>query len=205
MTTDHEKFYTLRDSLESDTKTSKLTEILEKSLYYYCSGKDATPISVFGTDIEMYVYSDSFVYMDQDFDHAKDTLYKRINKLGFSLETTESVQPKGNLGECVHAELTLWKNERRKYFTLLYTQSDSVKCFERLYITKDHNIIQPKAFCNYRYELPRRGILEQTEKNSQYILGHCFDPNFSCIGTYPYLGDYTFGSSNIKVNLYEQR
>ena len=188
-------------ALESGTHSPALSQLMRESLYYYCSGKDATPISVFGARIPLYVYSDSFIYMRTDFDGAVTELYGKIKKLGNSLKERHRLRTIGFLRECEQAEITLWSNGTEEAFALLYTKSDAVKCFSELYKNEKDGISTPKCFCNYRYEMHRRGILEQAEKHAQYILGHCFDSSFRPVGEYDYIGDYKFGAAP-KVTLY---
>ena len=40
--------------------------LLEASLFYYCSGKDPTPVVAFGAEYPLYVYVDSLVYQRKD-------------------------------------------------------------------------------------------------------------------------------------------
>lgn len=191
-------------ALESGTVSPALSRLIRDSLYYYCSGKDATPVSVFGAGIPLYVYSDSFVYMRTDFDGAASELYRNIKKMGNTLEYRRQLSSTGFLRQCERAEITLWSTDTQETFALLYTKSDAIKCFSELYVNDNDGITPPKCFCNYRYEMPRRGILEQAEKRAQFILGHCFDSSFRPVGEYDYMGDYKFGSSKTKVTLYER-
>ena len=165
-------------------------------MFYYCSGKDATPIVAFGSEIPLYVYSDSFKYMRLDFNSAVNELYSNIEKACYKRECTRRPPPT----ICKNAELSLWKDEKEQYFILLYTESDAINLYEKIYLKQK---LRPKYFCNSRYEMSNRGILEREERAAEYILGHCHYTEFSCVGEHEYLGDYSFGTKTA-VKLYQR-
>lgn len=178
------------------------TDVLRQSLFYYCSGKDPTPIAAFGAKIPLYVYVDSFIYMKNDFFTEKAELYKRLIRLNFSLSKKIALKLRGRLKAGENAELTIWKTAQGANFALLFVQGDAEETFKSIYRgSKNGNYIKPRYVCNYRYELRDKVILEQLEKRAEYIMGHCFEPNFRCIGEYGYYGDYSFGDT-VKVKLY---
>ena len=194
-----EFFYKLRDTLEDGAHISAVNELLRESLFYYCSGKDPTPIAAFGSDIPLYVYSDLFKYMRINFEEATRALYEKITSLGYYLSKTQSLSTLKITPSITKAELSHWKSNDNKYFILLYTQSDAEQCYKKLYSPEEE--LRPKYFCNYRYEIPHRGVLETEEKLAEYVMGHCHSERFTKIAEYGYLGDYSFGAST-KVPLY---
>lgn len=195
-----EAFTELRAAIENGVFSPALTQFLRESLFYYCSGKDATPVSAFGADVPLYVYSDSFKYMRVDFNGATKALYNQLKKLGHTVEEVRRLPLTGITSVCQNAEISLWKNVNDRRFILLYTQSDAVNLYEKIYFSEN---LLPKYFCNYRYEMSHRGVMEQDEKRAEYILGHCHSEEFECVGEYDYLGDYVF-EKKTKVKLYRR-
>ena len=191
----------LSDMLGYPLLTDGEKDMLGQSLFYYCSGKDPTPIIALGAKIPLYVYVDSLHFDDDAFSSATAELYARLKKHGFLLCEKRNLEPNGRLSECSNADATLWKNASGESFLLLYVQGDAALTYGSIYADEE-NYIQPKYICNYRYELRDRGLLSQVEKRVEYILGHCHDPKYRCIDEYAYYGDY--GEKDVGVKLYRR-
>ena len=157
-------------------------EHLKESLFYYCAGKDPSPIIAFKNNYRLYVYVDKRDYSSE--------LYKRLNNHNFKLIEKREILP--------NTTLSMWKYNENTFY-LIYAQNDASKAFIEIY-----DDVIPKCICNYRYELTNRHILQSTERNTQYILGHCFDENFIVIDEIPYYGDYSFNKET-KIKLYKQK
>ena len=175
-------------------------DVLGQSLFYYCSGKDPTPIITFGAKIPMYVYVDSLEIPKNDFKNTVRELYRRL-KNKFSLAKICNLKCTERLQKTEKAELTLWNTSLGESFVLLYIQGDASKTFESIYREESGNYIVPRYVCNYRYELYDLGILKTVEKRVEYIMGHCFDPKYRCVAEYDYYGDY---DTDCKVKLYHR-
>ncbi len=172
--------------LEKDVLGEDLKNLLEKSLFYYCSGIDVSPISAFRENFPIYVYVDSFLY--KDFEILAKTLKERLSNLNFTLKEEYNLLMKGRLEKAKDARLFVYETSNCEFF-VLFIKADAIEGFESLYAS-GQNYIQPKCVCNYRYELKRRGVLEKLEKRAQFVLGHSFDEKFEVVKKIPYLGDY---------------
>ena len=171
-------------------------DLPEQSLFYYCSGKDPTPIVAFGAEYPLYVYVDSLVYQRKDLDGTVGDLYRSLRKSG--LQMTESLRlPVEDTPEIKGAEVSLWETKEGERFLLLFLQADAEKGFCHLYGGRG-NYALPRCVCNYRYEMPRRGVLEEVEDRVPFVLGHCFNRRYRCVGQYDYLGDYG-GRETVKL------
>ena len=188
--------------LENDVLTDNGKDLLGQSLFYYCSGKDPAPIIAFGAKIPLYVYVDSFVTISNSFEVESKELYGRLKKANYSLAEKRNLKAIGRLKNAKNAELTLWENRDGNYFALLFAQCDANLGYEGIYKEKG-NYIQPKYICNYRYETVNFELLGQVEKRVEYIMGHCFNPKYRCVGEYDYYGDYHF-NSKCKIKLYRR-
>lgn len=157
-------------------------ELLKESLFYYCAGKDPSPIIAFKTNFPLYVYVDKKDYSNE--------LYKRLSNHNFKLIEKQEILP--------NTTLSVWKYNENTFY-LIYAQNDASMAFKKIY----DNII-PKCVCNYRYELSNRSLLQQIEKRADYILGHCFDDKFIVVDEIQYYGDYSF-NKDVKIKLYKQK
>ena len=157
-------------------------EFLKESLFYYCSGKDPSPIIAFKNNYPLYVYVDKKDYSNE--------LSKRLSDHNFKMLEKQEILP--------NTTLSMWKYNKNTFY-LIYAQNDASKAFKKIY-----GDIVPKCICNYRYELSNRSLLQQIEKRVEYILGHCFDENFIIIDEIQYYRDYNF-NKDVKINLYKQK
>ena len=186
-------------SLESGRLSEAEKDLLGQSLFYYCSGNDPSPIVAFGSEIPLYVYVDSFVYIRESFSEKAKELYSRLDKN--KLKKKASVTPKlsGRLKTAYNAELSLWESNDGNAFLLLFVQADAIDGYKSIYGSSEMNYIQPKYVCNYRYELRDRGILDQLEKRVQYILGHCHNSKYRLVGEIQHLD-----RSDEKIGIYQR-
>ncbi len=123
---------------ENGIQNNEERELLGQSLFYYCCGKDPTPIIAFGSDYPLYIYSDIVDYGDGDFEYETKVLYDRLNKAGFKLVDVCKLKKSGCLRNAENAVLTLWISLQNKAFSLLYVQNDAVETFRNIY--SDRNI-----------------------------------------------------------------
>lgn len=190
--------------LENGISNNEERELLAQSLFYYCCGKDPTPIIAFDSDYPLYIYSDIIDYGNGDFDSLTNNLYERLSKVGFVCVDTERIR---HLKPITNIAVTLWKTQGNRYFSLIYIQHDAVKAFQKIYSDGSHNYIQPKCICNYRYEFTDQnyqnnfGFFSSIEKRTEYIFGHCCNEKYKCISEHDYYGDY---EENTKVGLYHR-
>ena len=162
--------------------------LLEASLFYYCSGKDPTPVVAFGAEYPLYVYVDSLVYQRKDPDGTLQELYGRLHKSKFRMSEQLRL-PVEDVPHLKGAEVSLWETKVGERFLLLFLWSDAEKGFRCIY-GDGRSYVLPRCVCNYRYEMPRRGVLEEVEARVPFVLGHCFHRAYRCVGQYDYLGDY---------------
>ena len=168
---------------EKGIKTDYDREILGESLFYYCCGKDPTPIIAFSHTYPLYIYADVVNYGGGDFYEETHLLYERLKGAGFTLLDRRELKINKR------AVLTMWNSPQKSQFFLLYVGTDARQTFQMLY-SDNNNYIQPKCICNYRYEMPDMGILATVEKRAEYILGHCSSKKYQQIAEYDYCGDY---------------
>ena len=182
--------------LENGISNNNERELLAQSFFYYCCGKDPTPIVHFGSDYPLYIYSDTLPGVS--FENEIEMLHKRLHNKGYVLIEKESFTKWKNLE---NVSLSLWATSDNNYFSLIYVQNDAEETFRRIYSDKE-NYIQPRCICNYRYEgsFP---FLQQIEKRAEYVFGYCSnDSKYKSIAEYDYYGDY---ERNTKVKLYRRR
>lgn len=149
----------------------KVDMILKNSLYYYCCGKDPTPIIAFKSNYPLYVYADIIDYGIGDFQEETNELYHRLSS--HSLKRVDTHKLISHTFK--NAELTIWRPIRGKEFGLLYVQGDAKKVFTSIY---DNNgkLNLPKCVCNYLYEIigdsgNTRDYLFEIEQKVEYVLG----------------------------------
>lgn len=193
----------IRMLIESGLPNSKLDFILEKSLYYYCCGKDPTPIISFKSKFPLYVYADIIDYGVGDFQDETGELYRRLLSNSLRRDDVRKLM----LPEFKNAELTIWRTIIGKQFALLYVQGDAKKVFTRLYGNEGRQLL-PKCICNYRYEITdgtskTREYLYEIEKKVEYVMGYHYSDSYRKIRGYPYLGDYTL-EHKVEVDLYQR-
>ncbi len=168
-----------------------LAHLLDRSLFYYCSGKDPTPVLIFGARIPLYVYADHLKACRSTPREEMAVLYRRLEEGGFSRTETRPVATPFKA-----AELTAWQTEDGEVFSLLYLAADATAAYFELY----GEDTLPRCICNYRYEM-NNARLGPIEEKVAYILGHCHTGRHLPIAEYPYRGDYSFGKDT-RITLY---
>ena len=182
-------------------------EILGNSLFYYCCGKDPTPVIAFGSEYPFYVYADLVRYGHGDFDTEVNELLKRLKEKGFKLLKKEKLREIGVGRKIKTILLTKWADKNGTFY-LAYLQGDALVVFDSLYRDdiKGCNSIQPRCICNYRYDCDNpiweRNKLSFLEKRAEYLFGYCYSDKYRCIGEYDYYGDY---GTVTKIPLYRRR
>ncbi|MBP5201407.1 hypothetical protein J6253_01580 [bacterium] len=168
-------------------------EIMSNSLFYYCCGKDPTPIAAFGESLPLYVYVD-FLY-GRDFRTEIDELYHRLSLKGFktvelcAFNANVKDSYSKNMNQGARSELSVWKTRENNTFFLLYVKGDADDTLDALYTDNRQGLILPKCICNLLYEGCHRSI-SQIEKRTEYILGHWNQDKYKKVGEVEYLGDY---------------
>jgi hypothetical protein len=200
-------FDKLKDALEQESFTDDIKELFAQSMYYYCSATDPSPIIAFKASIPLYVYVDSFVYLNMGFWEALENLYGKLEKNGFSTIKAGRVALRG----ADITRLILLKDDEDKEFFLFFIRAEANDTFERLYTFTEfnkyiddfeYNTIVPRYLSNHRYEMTISGELSGVHDKAEYIFGHCNNPKYEKIGEYEYFGDYNDGT---KVELYKKR
>ena len=181
------------DLIEKGIRDNRDREILGNSLFYYCCGKDITPIRAFGHKYPLYIYSDIIDYGLGDFYNETQLLYSRLEKHGFKLLDKREIKADKK------TVLTMWNSPQQESFFLLYAGYDAVSTFKSIY-SDNGNYIQPKCICNYRCEI-NSDYFSAIEKRTEYILGYCFSDKYNRIAEYDYYGDY---EKNTKVTLFHR-
>lgn len=155
-------------------------ELLEYSSFYYCSGGDPTPVIEFGSKYALYIYSDIMLY--DTYSDVLDTITRSLISEEFKLINKNEVKNP----EWENAVLMLWSDPSDRQFCFSLIQYDAVELFKRIY-SDNHNYIQPRCICNFRYEFlgqRKKTFFEPIEKRAEYIYGHCFYDNYKCINEY---------------------
>lgn len=180
--------------LESKNYSLELKNLLKNSLFYYCSGKDVTPISAFKEDYPIFLYADKLRNNSSIFNEEMTVLYQRIKKEKIELKCVHKLKLDENF---INTEISLWQTSNGNFFILLFIQGDALNTYKSIYENECLSIL-PKCISNIKYEMNNSYFL-YIEKQVQYILGHCHDKNFIVVDSYDYKGDYTFIN---KVPLY---
>ena len=171
---------------------------LNNSLFYYCCGRDATPIISFKGQYQIYVYVDNLKQPRQEFEAVIKTLFSRLCNFDFKLVKNERLQGDELFFKCENAQLSKWQAQSGDSFFLLYLQGDATTVYQSLYFNQG---CLPKCICNYRYEMPNRALLQKAESMVEYVFGHCFSCGYQLISQHHYYGDYAF-NQEVKVGLY---
>jgi len=174
----------LKNGIQSDEDR----ELLGRSMFYYCCGKDPTPVIAFGAEYPLYVYVDSLTFGQDGLESEVHELHSRLEQKGFRCYTSEffdsPVNPRGNISQ--------WRDDKNNTFVIVYIKEDAEKAFRKIYNDDDkYNYIQPKCICNIKYECPEFGLLNAVEKRVQYILGHSKSPKYKKTADVDYFGDYS--------------
>ena len=173
--------------LSKNTDNNISRELLSHSLFYYCTGKDPSPIIAFEAQFPLYIYVDLCT--------DPDLLYRRLSDRGFLLRDSGYIEK--------HlCAISVWTGENDRPFGLLYVQGNANDVFLNLYSDKtdgSFNLLLPKAVCNQRYEMPNREytVFPSIEKRAEYIIGYCFNSKYRRVGLIDYFGDY--GDNEIAV------
>ena len=177
-----------------EKNTLQLQEYLKNSLFYYCSGKDITPILALKDRCSVFVYVDKL--SGKDFEEIIQKLFANIQKHNCVLEKKESINIET---EFKNAILSQWKSENCEKLLFLYVKGDAIKVFKSLY-ELNGVVVVPKCICNIKYEMNTSYFLK-IEKNIDFIMGHCYSKNHSEFLEFEYKGDYNI--PNGKVWLYK--
>lgn len=178
------------DSLLYGFQNRRLCEfenLLTKSLFYYCAGKDITPIVNLSDKVKLFIFAD--LMKGKEFNSELQVLYNRIKSANFHMMRVEMF----DLGGKYKAQLSMWENEN-VIFYLLYVLGDANKVYRQIYYGE--NILIPKYICNIKYEMDTSFFLT-IEKEVEYILGHVYSDNFVCDDVFEYKGDYSIKENRV--------
>lgn len=178
-----------------DCKLDEFNNLLGESLYYYCAGKDITPIINLSDKVRLFIYADLMRGRSEEFANELQVLYDRIKTANFNMKRVEEF----SLGGKFKAQLSMWESENNTFY-LLYVLGDATKIYKQIYHSK--NVLVPKFMCNIKYEMDTSFFLK-IEKEVEYILGHLYSGNYACVDVFEYKGDYSLKGN--KVYLYKKK
>lgn len=180
----------LKNGISED---SEWRDVLRRSLFYYCSGCDPTPVLVFEGKWKIYIYSD--IIIQGTFDEEFNKLCNYIAGEGFSLLKKENVNnPKWE--RCI---LSLWTDSKGRDFCLAFIKHDAVDLYKDIYLGIEKTI--PVCITNINYEFydsPNYSSRFFNNIKSLYVLGYCFDSEYECID------EYNYYNTNEKVQLFRK-
>ena len=168
--------------------------LLGKSLFYYCAGKDPSPILALEAEAPLYVYVDLLKSPHTTFACITEELYTRLAAGGLRMVNKQREATVGSLAPAKAAELTVWQTQDGRSFTLLYLEADATEAYRALYGSE----LLPRYVCNYRYEMDASYLI-RIEQRIPYVLGHCHSKDFAPIAEFPYRGDYSFGKETTVI------
>ena len=188
-----EKFINLVKNIQGEGFDVETLIALNDSVYYYCAGKDPTPIFALNDRHSVFVYADIIGYGHGDYFEETEHLYRRLIKKGYTLLYKIPLQSLGGFA-IKNATATLWQNGN-KNFALIYLQGDAGAMFNSLY-----NEVLPKCIVNIRYEFNGRqgqlSRLKNCENEVDFVMGYCFNSEYRIVEEFDYYGDY--GEKRIK-------
>ena len=170
-----------------DASRTNLTKILSESLFYYCSGKDPTPVVALYNEFPLFVYSDLMKHRDL-YSEAK-ALEERLKSHGFLITCHKET-------EILDGAVIYGLSKDGCRLILLFVKGDSWQCYQKIYGEE----VLPKCFANYRYEMNAARFLG-IQRKAQFILGHSHGEEHSEVRKIKYYGDY----GGNEVTLYEMR
>ncbi len=174
--------------------------LMGNSLFYYCSGKDPTPILAFGADFPLYIYVD----IADSFNDDLMELYDRLRSFGYKLGYGESIKVGDRWHNNKNMVLSSWGAPDGRGFRLANICGYAEDAFRRLYSDRN-NFVQPRCICNYRYEFIdsksrfSREFFEGIEKRTEFIFGHCFNDKYNMLSEFAYHGDYGVPAETVKL------
>ena len=187
--------------IENGITNNDERELLANSLFYYCSGKDPSPIIAFGGEYPLYIYADT----DPDYEGMISALYQRLQSHGNTMLAAEELQLKRGRKQMHNISLTQWSALDDGTFCVVFFPYDAYEVFNALYSDDDtlsfFGLIKPKCICNYRYvfldgtQRMAEPFFSRIEKRTEYILGYCFSDKYKIVAEYDYYGDYETGTT----------
>ena len=162
--------------------TAAEREMLSRSLFYYCCGKDPTPILAFRTAFPLYLYVDLCRHREVEGEMA--ALCERLARKGIAAEPPRALSCHGRLSAC-HRALLSRLTVGGQGTLLLYLAGDANTVFPTLY-----GDILPRCIANIRYEMTRRHALSEAEEQVPLLLGHAYRHGATPLAEIPYHGDF---------------
>ena len=175
----------------SDESGAALCDALSRSLFYYCSGVDPTPVIALFSEYPLFIYSDLLRRYEGGVDEAAQILLSRLAEHGFRAVTREHIE----LGE--GAVLILLEKDGARA-QLLLVKGDAWRIYRLIY--GEGGAIRPRCIANIRYEMDTRHFLP-IEREVEYILGYSYSREHTAERKFKYFGDY----SEKEVTLFRRR
>lgn len=192
-----------------------IRNILTNSCFYYCAGRDITPIMALENYIHSFIYCDNCMYQkyDESLYIFKQKLrindYIEIQKINIDLEYFKlnnenmekiirslEMQPFDTL--LSKGEFSIWEKNGHLY-SIFYLCWDDICVWNNLY--KKH-LIYPTVICNIA---PESSLLrwDSCDENNlpKYVIGygHHISESYNVIGEVEYFGDYGGPSTLWKI------
>lgn len=188
----------IKKILLEGVQANEQRELLAQSLFYYCCGRDTTPVVAFGADYPLYIYADIGDYGHSSLPAEAEMICRRLEKHGFTLLSAEDYPSR-------NAVLSRWKAPDQREFSLLYICEDAYAAYDRVYRDRCCHIL-PKCIANIRYEMMpvsrfHDETLDQAIKRVEWVMGHCHSSKYRQVRSVPYHGDF---SSSPEVALYHR-
>ena len=116
-------FNQLISIIETGISADEDRELLSSSLFYYCCGKDPTPIVAFGDKYKLYIYSD--ILIGVDFLAETQALCERICNVGYNLQWNKALTPTARWEKGTNIYLSQFGVPNGNNFFLLFIQADA--------------------------------------------------------------------------------
>ena len=168
----------IASALSAEQKDADIKALLSKSMFYYCSGIDPTPVEALYREYPLFIYSDLFRRLEGGVDEAARRLLSRLSERGFRSVLCERCEiSDGGLLTVIE------KNGERTL--LLLVKGDARRTYSTVYGEE----LLPRCIANIRYEMDTSFFLP-LEKEVEYVLGHSYSGKHRAERRFKYSGDY---------------
>lgn len=181
----------IASALSAEQKDADIKALLSKSMFYYCSGVDPTPVIALFSEYPLFIYSDLLRRYEGGVDEAAQILLSRLSEHGFRAVTCERTE----IAE--GAVLALLERDGAAAHLLL-VKGDAWRTYRLIY--GEGGAIRPRCIANIRYEMDTRHFLP-IEREARYILGYSYSREHTAERKFKYFGDY----SEKEVTLFRRR
>ena len=173
-----ERLTKIKSALSKSGDFGALAGLLSDSLFYYCAGKDPSPIIAFYKDYPLFIYSDLLKHRENWRDETVGVLFRRLREHGFTVSEVE-------YANLLDGGVTALCEKEGASLLILYIRGDAWRCYKEIYGEE----YLPSCIANYRYEMnsaPFGGY----ERLVKRIIGHAFTGVHRVALEIPYFGDY---------------